>query len=213
MSLAFSLLIEAALLASVLSLDAFTAGFAYGSQKIKTPFLSVLIISVICSGSLGIALFAGSMVKSYLPDRLTVSISFIILFAIGLIKLLDSITKSIIDKYSNIKKEITGSFFHFKFILSLYAAPEKADLDNSNSISSTEAVLLALSLSLDGIGVGLGAGLASVNIWAVFLWSFITNAAFLVLGHFLGHKSAQKMPFNISWLSGVVLMGLAFSRL
>lgn len=204
---------EAAILASALSLDAFTAGFAYGSKKIKIPFLSVMIINVICSAILGISLFAGSWVKPYLPDWVTLTISFSILFIIGLVKFLDSVTKSIIRKHSDIKKKITISLFNFKFILKLYANPEKADIDESKTISPTEAALLAVSLSLDGIAVGLGAGLTNVNIWAVLLWSLVTDVIFVVLGCFLGSKAAQKLPFNISWLSGVVLMGLAFSKL
>lgn len=204
---------EAAVLASALSLDALTAGFAYGSKKIKIPFSSVMIINIICSCILGISLFAGSIVKPYLPDWVTLSISFTILFVIGLVKLLDSITKSIIRKHSNLKKKVTISLFNFKLILNVYANPEKADVDKSNTISPAEAALLALSLSLDGIAVGLGAGLTNVNIWAVLLWSLVIDVIFVMVGCFLGSKAAQKLPFNISWISGVVLIGLAVSKL
>lgn len=213
MPLALLVIAEAALLASALSLDAFTAGFAYGSKKIKIPFLSVTIINIICSSILGVSLTLGSFVSPHLPRWLTLSISFSILFIIGLTKLLDSITKSIIRKHSSFKKEISLSLLNFKFILNLYADPEKADMDDSKSISPAEAAMLALSLSLDGIAIGLGAGMARVNILAVFLWSLVTDALFVMLGSFLGNKAAQKLPFNISWISGLVLMGLALSKL
>lgn len=206
-------LLEAALLASSLSLDALTAGFAYGTNKTKIPLLSAFIINLICTGVTGLALFAGMMLRPYLPYGLTVALAFTVLFAIGLIKLLDSITKSIIRKKSNINKEINGSFLNFKFVLNVYANPEAADLDESKSISAPEAVLLALSLSFDGIAVGFGAALADINAIAIVLWSLFTNIGFLLGGHFLGSKLSAKLPFNFSWLSGVVLIGLAITKL
>ena len=205
-------IMEAALLASSLSLDAFTAGFAYGTNKTKIPMLSAQIINLICSGITGLSLFVGTILRPYLPYGLTLAISFVVLFIIGLVKLFDSITKSIIKKHNNISKEINGSLFNFRFVLNLYASPEVADIDSSKSISSVEAVLLAMSLSLDGIAVGFGAALADINGLAVFLWSLITNVVFLLLGHFVGHKIAMKVSFNLSWLSGIVLIGLAISK-
>lgn len=205
-------IMEAALLASSLSFDAFAAGFAYGTNKTKIPMLSALIINLICSGITGLSLFVGTILKPYLPRGLTLAIAFTILFIIGMAKLFDSITKSIIRKHNNISKEINGSLFNFKFVLNLYANPEVADIDSSKSISSVEAALLAMSLSLDGIAVGFGAAFADINVIAVFLWSLITNVLFLLLGHFLGHKIATKVLFNLSWLSGIVLIGLAISK-
>ena len=172
-----------------------------------------MIINLICSSILGISLYAGAIVRRYLPGGLSLAVSFTILLIIGMIKLLDSITKSIIRKHNGIKKEISFSMLNFKLILNLYANPENADIDDSKAISSTEAAMLALSLSLDGIAIGLGAGLANANILAVFFWSLITDVIFIIFGRFIGNKAAQKLPFNISWLGGVVLIGLAVSKL
>jgi hypothetical protein len=44
-------------------------------------------------------------------------------------------------------------------------------------------------------------------------WSLLTNMAAIIMGRKMGHKLADKLPFNISWVSGVVLIGLAFSRI
>ena len=206
-------ILEAAMLASALSLDAFTAGFAYGSNKIKIPMLSVQIINLICSVITGLSLLAGTMLKPYLSSEITLIIAFTLLFIIGVVKSIDSVTKSIIRKHKNINKEIKISMFNFSFILNLYANPENADMDTSKVISPAEAAILALSLSLDGIAVGFGAALVNVNGLAVFLWSLITDAIFIMLGRYVGNKIAQKLPFNISWLSGVILIALAFSKL
>jgi len=204
---------EAGVLASSLSVDAFTAGFAYGSKKIKIPMTSVQIINIVCALITGLALFAGAALKNYIPPGLALGIAFSILFLIGAVKLLDSITKEIIRKHTNINKIITLSVFNFKFILSMYADPEVADADNSKEISPIEAMMLALSLSLDGVVVGFGAALADANGFAVVLWSLVTNAAAITLGCYLGGRAADKLPFNISWLGGAALIGLAFTKL
>lgn len=209
----FASILEAGILASSLSLDAFTAGFAYGSKRIKIPMLSVQIINLICSAITGLSLFAGAVLRPYLPRWLTLGVAFSILFIIGVSKLMDSMTKHWIRKHDHPNRDPSAGLFNFNFILNLYADPENADADFSKVISPTEAAVLALSLSLDGMAVGFGAAFANVNVLAVFLWSLITDATLLLLGHFIGAKLARKLPFNISWLSGVVLIGLAFSKI
>lgn len=213
MPFALIAVIEAGLLASSLSVDAFTAGFAYGSKKIKIPLTSIQIINIVCAMITGLALFGGAMLRNHIPHGLALGLAFSILFFIGSVKLLDSITKEIIRKHSTINKKIKLSAFHFKFILSMYADPEKADTDYSKVISPMEATMLALSLSLDGVAVGFGAALANANGFAVVLWSLLTNAAAVILGCYLGGRVADKLPFNISWLGGAVLIVLAFSKL
>lgn len=213
MHFSFIVIGEAMMLASALSLDAFVASLAYGSKKIKIPFKSVQVINLICSAITGLSLLAGTILRQYIPDWLTVAISFSILLILGIIKLLDSITKSIIRKRNNLNKEIKFSLFNFKFILNLYANPEDADIDDSKTLSSAEASSLAIALSLDGITVGLGAAIGNANGLAVFICSLVTNMAAVLLGSLIGNKIAGKTSFNLSWLSGIALIILAFSKL
>jgi len=206
-------IIEAAVLASSLSIDAFTAGFAYGSKKIRIPMSSVQIINLICGLITGLALLLGASLKAHIPEGLAAGIAFAVLLIIGLIKLLDGIVKAIILKYSKLDKSIQFSLFSLQFILRLYADPQAADADESTHISPGEAATLAVSLSLDGLAVGFGAALAGVNPWALLGWSFVTNMLAIILGRKVGHSLAKKLPFNISWLGGLILIGLAFSQL
>ena len=211
----FSLIIilESLVIAWAISLDAFVCSFAYGSKRIKIPFKSAWVINLICGAVIGLTLFAGSLLLQYIPYRFAVAISFTILLALGIAKLLDSITISIIRKHSVINKEIKFSLFNFKFILNLYANPEQADIDGSKVLSPTEAAMLALALSLDGLAVGLGAALGSANGVVVFISAFIVNMIALLAGAFLGNKVGKRIPFNVSWLSGTLLILLAFSNL
>ena len=205
----FPLILGSAVLAFSVSLDAFAAAFAYGCKKIELPLVSACIINVICSGMIGLSFLAGSALSNFIHPELAIWISFTILLLIGITKLLDSITKSIIRKYTDISKEIKLSLFNFKFILLLYADPEAADADVSKSISPKEASVLAISLSLDGFAVGFGAALLGFNGWIVVLFSLLANGLALRLGSLLGNKCAKIFQTNISWTSGVLLIGLA----
>ena len=127
--------------------------------------------------------------------------------------ILDSFTKSFIRKHKNLNKKIKFSFLNFKFILNLYADPEDADVDLSKVLAPAEAVALAGALSLDGLAVGFGAALANVNGPAMFIFSLATNTLAVMFGCYIGNKIAKKVSFDLSWLSGVILIVLAFSKL
>ena len=209
----YAQILGAAVIALTLSLDALAVSFAYGCKKIKIPLLSAVIINLICTAIIGLAFLFGAVLFPYIPEWVAAGLSFSILLIIGIIKLLDSITKSLIRKHTQISKEVKLSLFNFKFILNLYADPESADIDVSRCIDPREAVLLAISVSLDGFAIGFGAALLGYDGWAIILLSLLTNGAALWLGSVLGTKTAQKIPFNISWLAGVILIGLAFTQL
>lgn len=208
-----AIILEAVILASTLSLDAFIASFAYGSNKIKFPLPSIVVLNLVCSGILGIALVLGTVIRPYLSPGVSSMICFIVLLIIGLIKLLDNITKSIIRKYGDISKNIHFSLLNFKLVLSVYANPEKADVDHSKSISFQEAVSLAVALSLDGMAVGFGAALGDVNGIVLFLASLVTDTAAILLGAYIGNQMASNLRFNVSWLSGVILIVMAFLKI
>ena len=207
------LFFEALVLAASLSLDALAASFAYGSAKIKIPFLSVLIISGVCSGIVGISLLVGTAVRPCLPAHLAAVICFAVLFVLGILKLLDSATKAIIRRHSDISRELRFKLFNFRFILRLYANPTEADVDSSRSISPGEAASLAFALSLDGLAVGFGAAVGAVSGWVVFTGSLVTNIAAVLLGCWTGNRVAWKSASNLAWVSGVVLVALGVSKL
>jgi putative sporulation protein YtaF len=206
------LILGAALLALTLSLDAFAAAFAYGCKQIRIPPLSGGLVACICTATTGFSFLVGSVLTPIIPEWVAAGISFAILFVIGMAKLLDSVTKSIIRRYTDINKEIALSLFNFKLILRVYADPESADADVSKHISVREAAVLAVSLSLDGFAVGLGAAMLGFNGWWVVLFSLIANGLALYVGGALGNKAAQSLRFNISWLAGVLLIILAFTQ-
>ena len=177
-------ILEACALALLCSADAFLAGLAYGSGNIKIPQRSVQIINIICSLTLGMSFLIGSILCPYLPAWLTTAVCFTVLFVIGIIKLLEGLRSDL----------------------------KSADRDNSKALESSEAAILAAALSLDGLAVGFGAAMGNINGAVVCLCSLVTNMTGLMLGCRIGNKLA-KLPFNISWLSGVLLILLAVVKL
>ena len=207
------LTLQAVAVALSVSIDAFLVSFAYGCKKIKLPITSLHIINLICASMILLSFLIGSQIMQHIPAWVAQILSFSILFIIGIIKLFDSITKSIIRKHTELNKEIKFSVFNFKFILRLYADPEAADIDVSKSISPKEASWLALSLSLDGVAVGFSAAMIGVNGFALVLSALFTGFMALLLGSKLGNRAADKLRFNISWVAGAMLIGLAVMQL
>jgi putative sporulation protein YtaF len=213
MSYAIVKIIESVIFVTALSTDALIASFAYGSNKIKIPMISVQVISFLCTVVLGVSLLLGTFLKAYIPGSVLHLVSFGILFILGVIKLLDNLIKSAIDKHTTINKQIEFSLLNLKFILNIYANPYEADVDHSKILSPREALSLALALSIDSLVAGVGAALANVSILAVILSSLILSTLAVKSGEMLGHKLSDKVPFGLSWLSGAILISLAFIRL
>ena len=205
--------LEALILVIALSIDAFVASFAYGTNKIRIPFLSTIIISAICSGILALSLIIGSVLSDFINANITIAIGFVIMFLLGIIKLFDSSIKTLIRKNKNFKKEYKFTLFSLNFILNVYADPEKADMDRSRLLSPVEAVSLAIALSLDGAIAGFGAGLLSGSIIQTVLFSFVIGACFIIAGYRLGNHISKKLSFDMSWISGILLILLAFLKL
>ena len=207
------ILLEALVLASALSLDALVASFAYGSSRIRLPFSSVATISLVCSAILGVSLLAGAALRPFLPHGAAKALCFGILFLLGLVKLFDGITKAVIRKHTSLNKQISFSMFSLRCVLTLYADPEQADRDRSKTLSPKEAVSLAVALSLDGAAVGFGAAMGHASPGAVVLCSLAANAAALGLGAWLGRRLARCLPWDLSWVSGGVLILLGILKL
>ena len=206
-------MLQALILVLSLSLDTFATSIAYGVDKIKIPFASGLIINFICTLFLAISIFFGSFINDFIPINSAHMISFTLLLLLGFYRLFESFFKNWIKKYSNIGSPLTFKIFDFKFILEIYANEIKADFDKSKILSPKEAFYLASALSLDSLTVGFSLSLGSVNYIYAILFSFIIGAVLLILGGYLGRHFAKLVNINLSWLSGAMLILLAFMRI
>ncbi len=204
---------ESVLLVLALSLDAFVASIAYGTNKIKIPFTSMTIITIVCSMFLAASIFFGSLLKQLLPSNITIIISFIILMSLGIYYLFESLIKNFLEKKSDSNHKVKFKLFNIWFIIDIYIDETKADFDNSKILSSKEALYLAIALSLDSIAIGFGSGLGNVNYFHVILLSLVSGMIAIWIGLFIGRKFVEKSKLNLSWLAGIILMVLAVLKL
>lgn len=204
---------EALFLVSALSLDAFAASFAYGTNRIRIPLKSAVIISLICSAMLGGALFMGRLLQNLIPKGLTVGICFTILFLLSLTKFFDFFIKMWIQRSKDASPKVDFHFLNFHFLLQIMCDATQADVDHSKELSSKEAAALSLALSFDGLAAGLGAGMAGSSLPPALFLSFLLSMLSVLSGCFLGNKIAGKTELNLTWVSGVILLVLAFLKL
>ena len=192
-------MIESLLLVSSICIDAFVASMAYGSNKIKIPIISSIVISIV-----------GSVI---LPGTLPITLSFSILMVLGIYRLFESLFKTYIQKHLNKEKSFSFRLFDFNFILQVYADETKADLDKSKELSVKESLYLAIALSFDSLAVGFGSSLAGSAYIQTILLCFLIGFLAVIVGSFIGKKLVEKSNINLSWLSGVILMVLALSKI
>lgn len=205
--------LEALLLVTALSTDALVAGFAYGSQRISIPLRCTACISFLCSLALAVSLLAGTLLRPFIPPNAADNICFILLAGLGIAKLFDSSIKRCIRRQKPLRRCISFSAMHLRFILTVYADPEKADLDGSRSLSIGEALTVGIALSLDGLAAGLSAALVSANCPLTILLSFLIGTAAILVGCAAGRKVSEKTSIDLSWLGGLLLLVLAFQKL
>lgn len=212
MMISLSSVLEALLLVVALSIDAFVASFAYGTNRIYIPKTSIIVISGICSLMLGISLFVGVIIRPWVPDELIGAICFVLLFAIGGFKLFESSIKNLIRRHQLLHRQVSFSIFQLHVLMQIYTDPKEADYDHSRVLSPTEASLLAISLSIDGLAAGFSAGLTQLNPMLVLALSFLCGAFMVICGSKLGQIIARKSNYDLAWISGLLLIILAFMK-
>ena len=206
-------MIESILLVSSVCIDAFVASISYGTDNIRIPKLSAIIISLIGSLMLGGSLLFGNMIKDFLPENISIFLGFTILISLGFYRLFEGIFKAFIRNSNKTDKPLTFKLFDINFALQVYADETKADFDKSKTLSSKEALYLSTALSFDSLAVGLGGSLLYVNYFATIFLCFIVGILSIYVGVFIGRKLAQKANIDLSWLSGFILMLLAFTKI
>ena len=181
-----SFVFEIMLLVTAVSVDAFAAGFTYGVSKVRVPFTSVLIVTGVSSLVLGFSLAAGSLLCRLVPGNMAQYVSFVILFVLGIVKLFDR---------------------------SRHEEAEQADKNQDAFVSAEEATVLGAALSLDSLAAGVGAGVHASQIPSAFLLSFLVGALAVEAGGLLGRLISTRCQSNLCWVSGILLIVLAFVKL
>ena len=201
------------MLVAALSVDLMVAGIAYGSNRIAISPFCAGIINIISTACLGAALCLGTLIDKLIPEKMTVIICFVSLFVIGLWRITAFVIKRYIKRGNRIKKHYMFSMLNLDFVIYVSGNPVAADQDNSSQLSPGEAVILAFAMSLDGIVAGIGAAFLKINIPITLFSAFIVGMVTLYAGYAAGRLIAKKLDVDLSWLSGVLFVVLAFMKL
>lgn len=206
-------MLQILVLCLALCMDEFVASIAYGADGISINWKETGVMNGICSACLGAALCFGTALTAVVPENLTKAICFTSLFILGAIRLADSLIKNYINHHYEVRKDIHFSFSQLQFIISIYGNPTAADSDHSQTLSMKETVFLAFAMSIDSLVAGTFAAFLKVHILPTMLAAFLIGVAAMGLGQLLGRKIASRLSWNLSWLSGVLFIVLAFSKL
>lgn len=201
------------LLITALSLDAFAASFVYGTGNVKIPPASTAVIAGLSTGILLLFLLLGNLLGSFIPAQATAVLSFLLLLCLGFIKLFDSTLKSLIRRIGSNRKKLCFSISDVTFILTVYADPSLANREDITVLSPLEALSLGIALSLDSAAAGFGAGMMILNLPMTVLLSLTLNTAAVLLGSRLGRSLVRRSKLELSWVSGILLILLACSKL
>ncbi|MDO5424838.1 MAG: manganese efflux pump [Eubacteriales bacterium] len=182
----FTVILEILVLVTAVSVDAFTAGFAYGVSGVRVPWRSIFVVAGVSSLTLCAALLVGNAAGSWIPAGMADRVSFLILFLLGLWKLTDQ---------------------------ARHQEDQRADRNRDKVLSPGEALTLGLALSVDSVAAGVGAGVIAFPVWETLAASFVMGILAVWGGWKIGRTVSRKIHSNLYWISGVLLLVLAFGKL
>lgn len=200
------------ILVFALCTDTFVASLAYGANRVHVSWGKVALLNGICSGCLGLALGLGSIIDAFIPENATKIICFLCLFALGFVKLLDYSIKACINRNCHIRRNLSFSLAGLKVIVSIYGDPMAADVDGSLSLGWKETIFLALAMSIDSLVAGTMAAFLGIHPGMTLCLCFFVGMAMMYAGLWIGSKVASRWKCDLSWISGLLLMVLAVTK-
>lgn len=206
-----SMLIGSILIVLVLCIDSFIISIAYGSGGVEIPFFTTVLIALIGSSFLFIATSTGSYIKDLISVELLSKLTFIILFSMGLFKLVESLFKSFVARLDKNGKKLDFKISNVKFSLDVVC--DKEILKRGTTLTFKEAVALGVALSIDSLIVGLGIGMIEINYYFLTIFSLFVSILFMNLGFAIGKKLSIKSDYEVGWLNGIMLMTMAISKI
>lgn len=195
------------------SLDSMTAGFSYGAGRVHVKALSLLILACVPALFITAAGSLGEIVSLLLPPGVLPFLSFFMLAAIGAVKLLESMIRVIAKRHPSLTRNWGCHIKQVNIIFTVYLSPEEANRTDLQVLSPKEALLLSLALSLDSVLVGMAFPAANISRLALFCCAAFFNLLLFVTGSLLGRLLSQVLHMDLSWLSGLCLLLLAFRTL
>lgn len=204
-------MVDSLILVIALSIDSFLAALAYGTKRIRIPITSAVLVSVIGTVFLGLSLFAATLLQQFIPQQFCLIVSFIMFLLMGLSCIFQGIIKKILKEHDN--KQVKLHYSGISFVLNIYLDETCADSDQNYHLSLREAFYLAIALSIDSLVSGFAFGISIVNPLPVLLCNLCIGIFVILFGAWMGKKIAYRQKRDLSWISGILFLMLAFSRI
>lgn len=198
---------------TAVSLDSLTAGFSYGTKKVRIEILSLLLLACVPSVFITAAGSIGSLIGSLFPAGILPILSFSILFIIGGAKLLESLIRYLAKKHPGLIGSRGCKIKQINIIFTVYLSPEEANRTDLQVLSAKEALLLSLALSLDSVLAGMAFTASAIPRLTLLLSAILFHLLLFLAGYTLGRLLSRVLPIDLSWLSGLCLLLLAFRTL
>lgn len=203
--------------AIALSLDGFVAGISLGLRKTRIPMKAKLIIALLSCLFAMLSIFTGHTMSLYVNPYFGKWLGGGILFFLGFLVVYHAVRQKKQDGFSTpIKQPVLdpNQPFH-SLTVQVFCEPCQSDLNGSGKIELKEALLLGFSLSLDMLGAGIALTISGMDLYCFPFAIGIIQPIFLTLGENIGHRITEFGISKqiISWLSGIILMGLAITRI
>lgn len=195
------------------TLDSLTAGLTYGTRKVRILPLSYLILICIPALFITAANQLGTLLACLLPPQVLPWISFLLLFLLGISKIIESLIRRLAAKHPSLTRNWGCKIKQINIIFTIYLSPEYANGEDLQILSAKEALLLSLALSLDSILVGMAFTTDAVSWVFLFLLAVLFNLLFFLIGYLAGHVLCHLFHVDLSWLSGLLLLLLALQAL
>lgn len=206
-------MIDIFLLAPTLCLDTFIACTAYGTGGIKFSWKQILLLNGVCSSCLGVSLLFGTLIDYWVPESFTKGVCFFTLLFLGILKLTDSSIRGYLKAHKQMHKDIHFTLSSLHFIINIYGNPIEADRDYNKTLSWKETFFFSLAMSLDSLVIGTMAAFMKLSVPLTVLCTFLFGEAAAHIGLLIGRKIGEKFRLDLSFVAGIFLIILAFTKL
>lgn len=195
------------------SIDSLTAGFSYGTSKVRIQPLSAVFLVFIPAVSITLMTRIGSLLFSFIPAHIFSVLSFLLLFFLACEKLIESLIRHLAGKYPNNVGNWAYKIKQVNIIFTIYFSPEDANKQDVQVLSAKEALFLSLALSLDSILASMAFSCQVSSLLFFFLLAVFFHFLLFMAGYMLGLLVSRKFSIDLSWLSGLFLLLLALCTL
>ena len=209
----FSTILPVLFFMLAVSIDSLSAGFSYGTSKVRIQPLAAAFLVLIPSICITLMTRVGSFLSSFLPASVFHVFSFLVLFFLAFEKLLESSIRHLAAKYPNTAGNWAYKIKQLNIIFTIYFSPEDANKEDVQVLSGKEAFFLSLALSLDSIFTSMVFSCPVQSLLLFFLLAVFFHFLFFYTGFLSGLFVSKKFSIDLSWLSGLFLLLLALHTL